>query len=37
VDYALLAEELDKEDMTLAHYLWARDLAALHAFLELWS
>lgn len=37
VDYPLLAQELEKEDMSLAHYLWARDLAAVHAFLDLWS
>jgi asparagine synthetase B (glutamine-hydrolysing) len=37
VDYARLAEDLAKEDMSLAHYLWARDLAAVHAFLDLWS
>jgi asparagine synthase (glutamine-hydrolysing) len=37
VDYALLARELEREDMSLAQYLWARDLAAVHAFLDLWN
>jgi len=37
VDYALLAKELEREDMSLAHYLWARDLAAVHAFVDLWD
>ena len=37
VDYALLARELEREDMSLAKYLWARDLAAVHAFLDLWN
>jgi hypothetical protein len=37
VDYELLATDLENQDMSLAHYLWARDLAAVHAFLELWS
>ena len=37
VDYARLHEELDRETMPLAHYLWARDLAAVHAFIDLWS
>jgi asparagine synthase (glutamine-hydrolysing) len=37
VDYALLAQQLEREDMSLAHYLWARDLAAVHAFLGLWE
>jgi hypothetical protein len=37
VDYALLAQELEHEDMSLAHYLWARDLAAVHAFIDLSS
>ena len=37
VDYDLLARELEREGMSLAHYLWARDLAAVHAFLDLWD
>lgn len=35
IDYAALARELEREDMSLAHYLWARDLAAVHAFVDL--
>ena len=35
VDYAALARELERERMELPHYLWAKDLAAVHAFLEL--
>jgi hypothetical protein len=23
--------------MSLAHYMWAKDLAAVHAFLDLWE
>ena len=30
-------EELERETMPLPHYLWARDLAAVHAFIDLWS
>jgi asparagine synthase (glutamine-hydrolysing) len=37
VDYAALATELERERMELPHYLWAKDLAAVHAFLDLWS
>jgi asparagine synthase (glutamine-hydrolysing) len=36
VDYGLLMRDLEREDMSLAYYLWARDLAAVHAFLDLW-
>ena len=35
IDYAALERELEREDMSLAHYLWARDLAAVHAFVDL--
>ena len=35
VDYAALARELEGERMELPHYLWAKDIAAVHAFLEL--
>jgi hypothetical protein len=35
IDYAALGRELEREDMSLAHYLWARDLAAVHAFVDL--
>ena len=37
VDYERLREELERESMPLAHYLWARDLAGVHAFVDLWS
>jgi asparagine synthase (glutamine-hydrolysing) len=35
VDYRRLGEAIEREDMVLAHYLWAKDLATAHAFLEL--
>jgi len=37
VDYRLLGEHLERENMSLAHYMWAKDLAAVHAFLGLWE
>jgi asparagine synthetase B (glutamine-hydrolysing) len=37
VDYAKLEQELERGQMPLPHYLWARDLAAVHAFVDLWS
>jgi asparagine synthase (glutamine-hydrolysing) len=37
VDYAKLGRELERAQMPLAHYLWARDLATVHAFVDLWS
>jgi hypothetical protein len=37
VDYDALQAELQRANMPLAHYLWARDLAAVHAFVDLWS
>ena len=37
VDYERLFEALDREAMPLAHYLWAKDLATVHAFVDLWS
>jgi asparagine synthase (glutamine-hydrolysing) len=36
VDYDLLADELHRGDMNLSDYLWAKDLAVVHAFLALW-
>ena len=36
VDYELLAQHLEDEDMDLSSYLWAKDLAVVHAFLDLW-
>jgi asparagine synthase (glutamine-hydrolysing) len=37
VDYARLREELESGQMPLPRYLWARDLATSHAFVDLWS
>ena len=37
VDYRALGQQLEREQMPLSHYLWAKDLAAVHAFLDLWS
>jgi hypothetical protein len=37
VDYGRLQAELDREDMPLPHYLWAKDLAVVHAFVDLWA
>jgi asparagine synthase (glutamine-hydrolysing) len=37
VDYDRLGVELEREQMPLSHYLWARDLAATHAFVDLWA
>ena len=37
VDYGLLTEHLERANMSLAHYMWAKDLAAVHAFLDLWE
>jgi predicted phage tail protein len=36
VDHDRLREALEREDMELPHYLWAKDLATAHAFLDLW-
>jgi asparagine synthase (glutamine-hydrolysing) len=36
VDYQVLARQLEREDMDLPHYVWAKDLAGIHAFLDLW-
>ena len=37
VDYDRLGDELERERMPLPHYLWARDLATAHAFVDLWA
>ena len=37
VDYAALWRHLEREDLTTFGYLWAKDLAAIHAFLSRWS
>mgnify|MGYP006217544873 CR=1 FL=1 len=31
-----LADRLDAKDLSLAEYIWAKDLAGVHAFLDLW-
>jgi hypothetical protein len=36
VDYRALADRLDAKDLSLAEYIWAKDLAGVHAFLDLW-
>ncbi|HEX6131842.1 MAG TPA: asparagine synthase-related protein, partial [Actinomycetota bacterium] len=35
VDYALLKERIEAEDMGVFEYIWAKDLACAHAFLDL--
>jgi len=35
VDYKRLHESLEREDLDLSAYLWAKDLAIAHAFLSL--
>ncbi len=37
VDYGLLARHLEREGMNVFEYIWAKDLAAVHAFLDLWG
>jgi hypothetical protein len=37
VDYAILGEHLDRREMNVFEYIWAKDLAAVHAFLDLWE
>jgi asparagine synthetase B (glutamine-hydrolysing) len=37
VDYRLLAERLDGERLTLREFVWAKDLAGVHAFLSAWE
>jgi asparagine synthase (glutamine-hydrolysing) len=36
VAYERLAQRLEQENLDLASYIWAKDLAAIHAFLDLW-
>jgi asparagine synthase (glutamine-hydrolysing) len=36
VNYALLAEHLEREDLDLFGYIWAKDLAGIQAFLAQW-
>ena len=37
VDYAMLAERLERETLTLPEYIQAKDLACIHAFLSQWE
>jgi len=37
VDYRLLDERIAAQDMDVAEFIWAKDLAATHAFLSLWA
>ncbi|HZA27144.1 MAG TPA: asparagine synthase-related protein [Actinomycetota bacterium] len=36
VNYERLADRLEREDLDLDSFVWAKDLAAIHAFLDLW-
>jgi asparagine synthase (glutamine-hydrolysing) len=36
VSYERLAQRLEQENFELDSYIWAKDLAAIHAFLDLW-
>jgi asparagine synthase (glutamine-hydrolysing) len=36
VDYALLEERLEREELELSEFMWAKDLASVHAFLSQW-
>lgn len=36
VDYDLLYRQIDNESLSLVEFMWAKDLAAVHAFLSLW-
>jgi asparagine synthase (glutamine-hydrolysing) len=37
VRYDLLRERLDRESLELSEFLWAKDLASVHAFLSRWE
>jgi asparagine synthetase B (glutamine-hydrolysing) len=37
VDYGLLHDRIVGQDMDVAEFIWAKDLAATHAFLSLWT
>ena len=37
VRYELLAARLEREEMTLPEFMWAKDLAGVHAFLSEWE
>jgi asparagine synthase (glutamine-hydrolysing) len=36
VDYALLEERLERQELELSEFMWAKDLASIHAFLSQW-
>ena len=36
VDYAMLARRLQAQDLDLTEFIWARDLAAVQAFVAQW-
>jgi asparagine synthase (glutamine-hydrolysing) len=36
VNYGLLQERLERRDLSVVDFLWAKDLASIHAFLSLW-
>ncbi|MGH8944932.1 MAG: asparagine synthase-related protein, partial [Acidimicrobiia bacterium] len=36
IDYRALSERLEREDLKLSDYIWAKDLAAIQAFLDRW-
>jgi hypothetical protein len=37
VNYDLLWQRIDGRTMDIADYMWAKDLASVHAFLALWD
>ena len=37
VDYGLLAEHIERAEMNVFEYIWAKDLATVHAFLATWD
>jgi asparagine synthase (glutamine-hydrolysing) len=37
VDYELLADHIERAEMNVFEYIWAKDLAMVHAFLDLWE
>jgi hypothetical protein len=36
VDYSRLEERLEREELDLSEFMWAKDLASVHAFLSEW-
>lgn len=37
VDYDLLADRLERRDLDILEYIWAKNLAGVHVFLSLWE